>query len=138
MGKNTQRTLTYLKDKGYRCGNVEFWNPHTRQRYDLFGFLDIIALDAENGRTIGVQSFGADFQPHWRKITEEKRTDAILWLMSGNQLMLIGWTKMSQRNEDNTFATNKDGTRKKLKKWVPRIHMMTLEDFNEGVVLVTP
>lgn len=125
---NTQRTLAYLKGEGYRCGIVEKWNAHTFQRVDLFGFIDIIALDPPNKRIIAVQSFGGDQAAHYRKITTEKRDDALLWIGTGNPILLVGWMKRSQRNDDGSFLLNKDGSRK-VKKWQPRLYWMTLEDF---------
>ena len=120
---NTQRTLEYLKKQGYRCGITERWCSFTNRRYDLFGFLDIIALDAEKKRTIGVQSFGTDFQAHVRKITVDKREDALLWLLSGNQLMLCGWRKLKRKNKDGSWS--------KKGYWTERVYFMTLEDFEQ-------
>ena len=46
----TQRTIRALRDQGLVCGIVERFNPHVGPhgiRQDLFGCLDIIALDPE-------------------------------------------------------------------------------------------
>ena len=53
----TQRTIRALKDQGMVCGIVEKWNRFAVRgnsgqrgvRQDLFGILDIIALDAQRG-----------------------------------------------------------------------------------------
>jgi len=120
---NTQRTMAYLKnDLGLRCAIVEKWNSFVNRRQDLFGFIDIIALDPENEQIIGVQSFGADFQPHLRKIVNEKREDAILWLQTGNAIMLVGWRQLKRRNKDNSWS--------KKSYWTPREYMVTMKDFN--------
>jgi hypothetical protein len=104
-----------------RCGVVERWCSFTNTRRDLFGFIDIIAMDADNSRLIAVQSFGTDFQAHYRKITTEKRTDALLWLMSGGKLWLVGWRKLKRKNKDGNWS--------KSSYWTPRIYPMTLVDF---------
>ena len=122
MTSNTQRTLKYLRKEGMRCGIVEKWCSFTNRRVDLFGFIDIIALDANNERTIGVQSFGSVFQPHLRKITEDKREDALLWLMAGNALWLVGWRKLKQKNKDGSWS--------KSAHWQPRVYPVTAADFD--------
>jgi len=90
---NTQRTLKYLKEQGYTCGMVEKWNPHVKIRQDLFGIIDIIAM--QRGILIGVQSCaGSGHAAHRNKIYasphyEIWRTCAPLWLIS--------WTKKNNR-----------------------------------------
>ncbi len=52
----TQRTLKYFRDKGY--GNIaitEHWNPFAKIRQDLFGIADLVILEPEKERIIGVQ-----------------------------------------------------------------------------------
>jgi hypothetical protein len=106
-----------------RCGIVERWCGFTNRRYDLWGFIDIIAMDAENERLIAVQSFGTDFQAHYRKITQDKRTDALLWLMSGGKIWLMGWRKLKRKNKDGSWS------RKGY--WTPRIYPITAVDFEK-------
>jgi hypothetical protein len=50
----TQRSLALLRDAGMLAAVVERWNPHARIRQDLFGCIDIIALDTN--RTVAVQT----------------------------------------------------------------------------------
>lgn len=42
----TQRSLKYLRDQGYIAEVVEHWNAFTKRRHDLFGFVDIVAVDS--------------------------------------------------------------------------------------------
>lgn len=51
----TARTLKYLKDKGLPCQVVEHFNHWAKVRNDLFGFIDILALDLENKQCVGIQ-----------------------------------------------------------------------------------
>ena len=40
----TQRSLEYLREQGYHCEIVEKWNSFTKQRKDLWGWCDILAI----------------------------------------------------------------------------------------------
>lgn len=111
-----------------RCVIVERWNSHIRIRQDLYGFIDIIALDTHNKQTIGVQCFGSDFQPHLRKITlpaedgSTKIVDAAKdWLYCNNKIWLLGWRKLKRKNKDGGWS--------KLGFWTPRLEELRLEDF---------
>lgn len=115
---NTQRTLKYLRDQGYTSAIVEKWNSHTRTRHDLFGIIDIIALDPKNG-VIGVQSTGSAFSEHYKKLTEEKATETRQWLETpGTQLVLIGWRKVKKVRGGKVMV------------WKPRILNITLGMLN--------
>ena len=63
----THKTMQLLREQGYLCGVVERYNSFSRKRYDLFGFIDLIAVN--NYKTIGVQSTsGTNHASHKRKI----------------------------------------------------------------------
>ena len=112
----TQRTLRYLREQGHVAAIVEKWNPHVGIRQDLFGFIDIIALDPEKG-VIGVQSTGQDFAGHYRKLTTERYQEVSDWLKTpGTSLLLIGWRKLKVKRGG------------KAMRWSPRIQEITLED----------
>jgi hypothetical protein len=92
----TQRTLRALRDRGMVCAIVEKFNsyagPHGL-RQDLFGIIDVLALDPERG-VIGVQSCGQDFSGHRTKIIEERHQETLDWLSTpGTALELWGWRK---------------------------------------------
>ncbi len=126
----TQRTLRALREQGRVCAIVEKWNSRgtstTKKgeirygvRQDLFGILDIIALDPERG-VVGVQSTGMDFGGHDKKLTEEKVQECIDWLSTpGTALELWGWRKLVKKRGG------------KAKVWTPRIKIYTLADFIE-------
>jgi len=100
MGKlsPTQRTLREMRKMGRICGIVERFNgyagPHG-VRQDLFGFIDIIALDPQDG-IVGVQSTGTDYSGHLKKITQERAEEVREWLSCGGVVELWAWRKVKQ------------------------------------------
>jgi len=119
----TQRTLRELRDQGRLCGIVERFNtfagPHG-VRQDLFGFIDIIALDVERG-IIGIQSCGQSFSAHRKKIVEERNQEAFEWLRCGGKIELWGWRKVKLKRGGIAV------------RWKPRIEEITLESLGNGV-----
>lgn len=125
MGKTkglsaVQRTLRAMRDQGRVCGIVERYNQYAGpfgRREDLFGIIDIIALDPERG-VVGIQACGQDFKAHITKITEEKAQESIDWLETpGTALELWGWRKVKLR--PGAIAM----------RWKPRVRIFTLDDF---------
>ena len=115
----TQRTIRELKRQGRVCGIVERFNAHVGPygiRQDLFGIIDIIALDPQRG-VIGVQSCGQDFAGHMRKMTVEGAQASIDWLQTpGAVLELWGWRKLKLVRGGKAML------------WTPRIHVFSLRD----------
>lgn len=115
----TQRTIRELKNQGRRCAIVERWNQHAGPhgiRQDLFGIIDVLALDPERG-VVGIQCCGQDFAGHIRKITEERSHETIDWLETpGTSLEVWGWRKVKLKRGG------------KAMRWKPRIQEITLED----------
>jgi len=121
MSKHTERTLALLRQHGYACDIVERYvrtqNEWGGKRRDLFGIIDILAIDA--GTTLGVQSCGSDFAEHRTKILASPHLSA--WLSSpGRALMLIGWRKVA--------AYRKDGSRAARDRWAPRVVYFSMVD----------
>lgn len=52
----TQRSLEYLREQGYHCEVVEKWNSFTRQRKDLWGWCDILAIRKDEVLAVQVTS----------------------------------------------------------------------------------
>ena len=67
----TQRTMRELKNQGFVCAVVERFNAHVGRhgvRQDLFGIIDVLALDPQRG-VVGVQACaGSGFADHFRKL----------------------------------------------------------------------
>ena len=119
----TQRTLRELRAQGRIVDVCERWMINPRHpaggfRKDLFGFIDLIALDPERG-IIAVQSCGQSFAAHLRKITDSECTEFVIeWLKSPSQpkLELWGWRKVKKVKGGKAMV------------WRPRIKEITVED----------
>ena len=115
----TQRTIRELKNNGRVCAIVEKWNPHVGLhgiRQDLFGIIDVLALDPERG-VVGVQCCSGSMASHYRKITEERIQETMDWLQTpGTALEIWSWRKVRAKRGG------------KAKVWRPKIKEVTLED----------
>jgi len=115
----TQRTLRALREQGFVCAIVEKFNQYAGpfgMRQDLFGIIDVIALDPVRG-VVGVQSCGQAFSEHIRKITIEKAQETTDWLKTpGTILELWGWRKIKLKRGG------------KAERWSPRVKQITLDD----------
>ena len=115
----TQRTLRALRDQGMVCGIVERFNPYAGLhglRQDLFGCIDIIALDPQRG-VLGIQSCGQAFSEHKRKLLEERCQEVTDWLSTpGTVFELWGWRKVKFKRGGRAM------------RWRPRLAQLTLED----------
>lgn len=133
----TQRTLKSQREQGRLCAiaerSVKIPGLPYPLKQDLFGIIDVIALDPVEG-IIGVQSCGSDYAAHMRKMTEvdedlpdkEKfvrgtqltRPELCLeWLKAGGRLELWGWRRIKKKRGG------------KMMIWSPRIHVFQREDF---------
>ena len=91
MTSPTQRSLAHLRDKGCVAQVVEKWIAQARKRVDLFGVIDIIALD-DNPGVLGVQTTtSANLAARIKKAAEIP--EIRIWLARGNRLHFHGWRK---------------------------------------------
>ena len=100
MSSPSEKTLKHYRDKGYTCGMVERFLAHAGpfgKRKDLFGFIDIIAMDGSH--ILAIQSCGTSFSAHHNKIMDDPELHDLLriWLESGGQFDLIGWRKVKKK-----------------------------------------
>jgi len=99
------------------CGIVEKFNPHVGPhgiRQDLFGCLDIIALDPKRG-VLGIQACGQSFSAHKDKLLGERYQEVTEWLSTpGTLLELWGWRKVKLKRGG------------KAMRWKPRLGRITL------------
>jgi len=117
---NTSRTLEYIRSQGWLADKVEQFNRYAGefgQRKDMFGFGDIVAL-GENS-IIAIQSCGADYAAHYRKMTEDEKVapNVVKWLECGGRVILIAWRKVKLKRGG------------KAMRWTPRIKEFSLSDF---------
>lgn len=116
----TQRTIRELKNQGRVCAIVEKWNPYVGPhgiRQDLFGIIDVLALDPVRG-VVGVQACaGSGFSAHYRKITIDRAQETTDWLSTpGTALELWGWRKTKKKRGGKAMV------------WRPRIQEITIEE----------
>ena len=120
----TQRTLRELRKQGRMVDVCERWivnpkHPAGGFRKDLFGFVDLVVLDPDQG-IVGIQSCGQSFAEHLRKIMDSECTDNVIeWLQCGGKLELWGWRKLKLKRGG------------KAMRWTPRIKEITLADWQE-------
>lgn len=86
----TQRSLEYLRDRYKLVQKVEQWNPYAKRRVDLFGIIDIVAVDDHD--IIGVQATSASHVAH----RVQKITDSLalpILRKAGIRVLVHGWGK---------------------------------------------
>ena len=54
----TQRSLAYLREKGYLVEIVEHWNPWVKRRKDLWGWCDLLCVKRDEVLAVQVTSSG--------------------------------------------------------------------------------
>jgi len=94
----TQRTLEECKRLGWLAGVVERWQQQSRRRIDLFGFVDVVAIENPNyvnpPRFIAIQATsGSNVAARVRKINEECREAADAWRAAGGVIEVWGWAR---------------------------------------------
>ena len=114
MGRETPttRTLKDCRGRGRLCQIAEYYA--FGKRHDLFGFIDIVALDQVARQIVAIQcTSGDNFAARDKKIRGECARAAQLWLLGGGTIELWGWRQLK-----------KEG-------WQPRIKVYTLADFRQ-------
>ena len=108
-----------LRAQGVLCAVVEKFNPYGGKfgvRQDLFGIVDVLALDPSRG-FLGVQCCaGSGLSAHVKKLTEEKAQECIDWLQTpGGCLEIWAWRKLKVKRGG------------KAVRWMPHVEEITLE-----------
>ena len=108
----TQRTLKAMREQGRLVGIVERRLPIRLglpygKTVDLFGFIDLIALDPVQG-VVAIQSCGQDFAGHVEKIMVERNEAVFEWLKHA-PLELWGWRRVKLKRGGAAI------------RWAPRI-----------------
>lgn len=100
MGKvvlTTSRSMKLLREQGWsHVGSVEKWIPGANVRRDLFGFIDLIALEPRIPAVVAIQCYTESARAaHLRKLAElDAKTGAVsAWLASNGRLVLHEWRK---------------------------------------------
>ena len=102
MSSPTQRTLANLRGRGYEAQVVEHWIPRARKRRDLWGVIDVLAMDDDT--LLGVQAT-SDSNLSARRA---KCDDSVLlkrWLANpGRRFELHGWGLRGKQGERKKYA----------------------------------
>lgn len=98
----TARSLEECRKRGWTCGVVEKFIPYTKTRVDLFGVIDLIALDDQPG-CLGIQ---ATSTPNMAaRVTKAKGEPRLrVWLERGNRFVVWGWAKRGPQGKRKTYT----------------------------------
>lgn len=101
MSSPTQRSLAHLKARGLAVQVVEHWVPQARKRRDLFGVIDVVAMDDQT--LLGVQTTSASNLSARRAKCEESAL-LRLWLAApGRTFELHGWGLKGAAGKRKTY-----------------------------------
>ena len=93
----TQRTLKKLRDSNNYplIAIVEHWNSFAKIRQDLFGIIDLLAID-NTGNTVGIQV--TSYSNISARVNKMENSDAIHYLRDANWVLLVqGWHKKNNK-----------------------------------------
>ena len=101
----TQRTLEHCRKLGWDAGVVERWNPHARIRHDLFGFVDIVAID-QCSRVHMIQATStANMQARINKIEDDENMARIARALGAHGVVEVwGWAKRGAKGKRKTWT----------------------------------
>jgi hypothetical protein len=85
-------TLNHLRRHGYVADVVERWLPHTNRRRDLFGCIDIVAVDRREPGIVGVQATSLP-NVAARLGKARARPELAVWLRAGGRFEVWGWVR---------------------------------------------
>lgn len=102
----TARTLKLARELGFEAGVVERYNSFTKQRYDLYGCIDLILMKPGVG-IIGVQACaGSSHAARRSKIMAEPRMRT--WIESGGRLEIWSFSKRGERGKRKTWTVRRE------------------------------
>jgi hypothetical protein len=84
--------MNLLRKGGYKVGVVERWLPQVKQRKDLFGWCDLVAIRADKIGVLGVQvTSSSNMAARLTKMVAIP--ELLVWLRAGNRAEVHGWVK---------------------------------------------
>ena len=96
----TAMTLNRLRELGCFCDVVERWNGGVRR--DLFGCIDIVAIDPIAKRLIGIQSTtNSNKSARIAKITAACAQEMRAWLATGARVEVWSWSRYKELLPDD-------------------------------------
>jgi hypothetical protein len=87
----TQRSLAYLREQGYHVEIVERWNAFTKQRKDLWGWADLLAIRRDE--VLAVQVTASAVAARVKKIQESDTLGLVR--EAGIRIHVHGWRKLA-------------------------------------------
>ena len=103
MRSPTQRSLELLRSQGFSVQVVETYNFFSKQRKDLFGFIDICAIHPKHDGVLGIQTTsGSNINARVEKAfaIPECKT----WLMAKNRIIFHGWRRIKKGYDKPTWV----------------------------------
>jgi hypothetical protein len=92
----SQRSKRLLEKEGWVVGNVEKFIYQTKQRQDLWGFVDLIAMKPGCKPLLIQTTSGSNTSARIKKIMTERRDNALIALDSGFDIVVHGWRKLKK------------------------------------------
>lgn len=90
----TKKTMDLLTKEGYLCAKVEKYNSFCKRMFDLYGFIDVIAI--KEGETLAVQSTSrTNIAARVNKITDHENLPMVR--KAGWTVHVHGWDKKDNR-----------------------------------------
>lgn len=90
----TQLSKKRLEADGYTVAIVEHWNGFVRKRFDLFGFIDLLAI--RKGETLAIQTTSySNVSARVKKISDHENVCAVR--DAGWGIVVHGWHKVGNR-----------------------------------------
>lgn len=122
---SVQRTLRACRDQGRFAEKVEQWIQYGPPkpgmppgiRRDVFGFIDIIAIDTD--AIVGIQACTGGRKAHWDKILANEY--ALPWLQAYGKIELWSWTKKKVKRGGIAV------------RWTPKIEQITEADIERSI-----
>ena len=102
----TQATRKHLKALGLESAITERWNPFAGIRQDLFGFIDLLALDPTVG-IIGIQTTTAHNAAARRAKIEGLET-LEPWIESGGIVEVWAWGQRGSRGKRKLWTLRRE------------------------------
>lgn len=96
MPSPTSLTLRTLRRHGFLATVAESWIPHANRRRDLFGCIDVLAIDRREPGILAVQCTTLPHIPD-RLAKARGRPELAAWLRAGGRFEVWGWSKRAGR-----------------------------------------
>ena len=108
MDSPTSRSLAWLREHGFTVQKVEYWDHYAKKRRDLFGVIDIVAIN-EQGITLGVQATSDTNRSHRReKACHESRLRTWLSGCEHRIFEIHTWGKHGARGARKLWALHRE------------------------------